>query len=347
MLMNLRKGSQSVKSFVYLDEYKMYSLSSQLMQGVTDYILKKNSSTESDTVQQNGKLASGRVMGEIIETVSADYEKKFLHDYAFTLFEGKLLEEGKLVVINSQDKDSDYKEIRKKVSNGKLVQITSKCIFADSRDIVANLRGMEQSVRSLAVVTSNDVREDLIAQIEELRKTPGQSAEVVRLSKLLKDMSDASTLGNYSVNDKFYHKHLANVLETGFKDALDIRMNLGHVYVTADLDRKHLKMTEATLVKTYSRITEVEFVMLGIVTQCGDPAMVTGIEDHGSIDVESEMESVEAESNLAEAGNSDEEQILKDALLGSAVSLKGLEDSFYGRKADELIVNPIAVYIQL
>ncbi|MBH3446084.1 hypothetical protein I5L59_21095 [Pseudomonas moraviensis] len=336
-----------MKSFVYLDEYKMYSLSSQLMQGVTDYILKKNSSTESDTVQQNGKLASGRVMGEIIETVSADYEKKFLHDYAFTLFEERLMEEGKLIIINSQDKNSDYDEIKKKVGNGKLVQITSKCIFADSRDIVANLKGMEQNVRSLAVVTTNDVREELIEKIDELKKLPGQTSEVGRLAKLLKEVSDATTLGDYSTNDKFYHKHLAHVLESGFKDALDIRMNLGHFYVSADLDRKYLKMTEATLVKTYSRITEVEFVMLGIITQCGDPAMVTGIEDDDSVGVESEPESVEAASTLAEIEKADEQQILKDALLGSAVSLKGLEDSFYGRKADELIVNPIAVYIQL
>ena len=32
-----------IKSFIYLDDYKMYSFSSQLFEGITQYILKEES----------------------------------------------------------------------------------------------------------------------------------------------------------------------------------------------------------------------------------------------------------------------------------------------------------------
>jgi len=39
-----------IKSFIYLDNDKMYSISSQLFEGLTEYILRdnKNTSTEDD-----------------------------------------------------------------------------------------------------------------------------------------------------------------------------------------------------------------------------------------------------------------------------------------------------------
>ncbi len=56
-----------MKSFIYLDRFKMYSLSSQLMEGVTDYILEETRGSAVDETTQKGPVASGRIIAEIIE----------------------------------------------------------------------------------------------------------------------------------------------------------------------------------------------------------------------------------------------------------------------------------------
>ena len=60
-----------MKSFIYLDRFKMYSLSSQLMEGVTDYILEETRGSVTDDISQKGPVASGRIIAEIIEKTKA------------------------------------------------------------------------------------------------------------------------------------------------------------------------------------------------------------------------------------------------------------------------------------
>jgi hypothetical protein len=41
-----------IKSFIYLDNDKMYSISSQLFEGLTEYILRDNKTTSTEDDQQ-------------------------------------------------------------------------------------------------------------------------------------------------------------------------------------------------------------------------------------------------------------------------------------------------------
>lgn len=43
-----------IKSFVYLDEYKMYSISSQLFEGLTEYVLSGKKSEYAKSEEQKG-----------------------------------------------------------------------------------------------------------------------------------------------------------------------------------------------------------------------------------------------------------------------------------------------------
>lgn len=45
-----------IKSFIYLDEDKMYSISSQLFEGMTQYILKKETESFNEEQQQKGNF---------------------------------------------------------------------------------------------------------------------------------------------------------------------------------------------------------------------------------------------------------------------------------------------------
>ena len=45
-----------IKSFIYLDEDKMYSISSQLFEGMTQYILQENVESYNEEHQQKGNF---------------------------------------------------------------------------------------------------------------------------------------------------------------------------------------------------------------------------------------------------------------------------------------------------
>lgn len=64
-----------IKSFVYLDEYKMYSISSQLFEGLTEYVLSGKKSEYAKSEEQKGKILSGNLMGEILVKEQSSTEK--------------------------------------------------------------------------------------------------------------------------------------------------------------------------------------------------------------------------------------------------------------------------------
>ncbi|MCD5977242.1 DUF6414 family protein [Pseudomonas quasicaspiana] len=309
-----------MKSFIYLDQYKMYSLSSQLMEGVTDYILKESKSTQTDTEQQKGHVASGRIMAEIIESASASYEKKFLHDYAYSLFENKLVAENKISDIKYDD---DLQSVASGVGNCKIIRVKSRAKFVDSLEIVKSLRSMQEVTQSLGIITSNDFREEIADLINKLSGEVGaKKSELAQLRDRLKAASNPNNYGDQSGNSRFYQKHLADVVEYGFQGGLDFSMLLATMQVTADLNRDNLRESIDSIVKKYSRISEVEFVMLGVVTQCGQR---DGDEDLTMID----------------DGN------LKGAISNTISALSAFESTFSGRLQSEIIVDPIAIYVQL
>ena len=87
---------QTIKSFLYLDEYKMYSISSQLFGGLTEYLMDIQEETSKEEEKQSGQFGSGRAMAHILESESRTEEKKYLHDYSFTLLERHLREANRL-----------------------------------------------------------------------------------------------------------------------------------------------------------------------------------------------------------------------------------------------------------
>ena len=53
---------KKLRSFVYLDNYKMYSISSQLFEGLTEYVVRSESKSQRDEESQKGPIGSGRVI---------------------------------------------------------------------------------------------------------------------------------------------------------------------------------------------------------------------------------------------------------------------------------------------
>ena len=124
-----------IKNFIYLDEYKMYSISSQIFEGITEYLVdhKKEISQGSET--QKGPILSGRILADMLVAETGKQEKKYLHDYSYKLFEERLNEQEKILSIDEKNID----EVISKIDNTSFVKIKGRAIFNDINIITKTL----------------------------------------------------------------------------------------------------------------------------------------------------------------------------------------------------------------
>lgn len=126
--------------------------------------------------------------------------------------------------------------------------------------------------------------------------------------------------------DQNYLDELSFVLNYGFQDQLEVQMNLEHLIASANLKRGDLREEESLLVRKYSRRTEIEFVLFGIVTQCQG-----GKEEDNDAD-DDEVEDFDG---------------MKEALMSLVKQLTNVETTFTGRLKNEIIIDPIALYSEI
>lgn len=312
-----------MKSFVYLDEYKMYSLSSQLLEGVTDYVVKESKRLDSDVEEQDGPRNSGKKLAEIIETTSSNVEKKFLHDYAYTLFEDKLRESGKIISLTSE---SSFSEVAEDSSGRKFIKIKARASFLDAKEILNTLDSLVDILEAISIVAANDDRELLIAGLLGLPDNSNKKIKLAQIKSEIERLSRSQIPKEKAMNDRLHYKNTAVVLEHGFKKRLDLSMDMLDCRVNADLKRECLKDPEDFVFKTYSRMAEVELVLLGMVTQCR-------AYDKASEDSE----------DLQLVGGGAMSEIIRN----TSMALQAMEAHFHRPPVNQIIVHPIALYLEL
>jgi len=312
-----------VKSFVYLDEHKMYSLSSQLLEGVTDYVIKESKRSDSDVEEQDGPRNSGQKLAEIIETTSTDIEKRFLHDYAYALFEDKLQESGKIISVTSDDSFSD---IINDPAGRKFIRLKAKASFLDAIEILKSLETLVDIQEAISIIAGNDDRNMLIAEILSLPDNSSKKVKLAQLKSELERISKSQVPKESSANDRLQYKNIAAVLDYGFKRRLDLSMDMRDCRVNADLKRDCLKESEDFVFKTYSRMAEVELVLLGMVTQC-----------------RAYDETAEEDEEAQHFGGS----AMSEMMRNTTMALQGMEAHFNRPPVNQIIVHPIALYLEL
>ena len=117
-------------------------------------------------------------------------------------------------------------------------------------------------------------------------------------------------------------KHMLNIMEYGFHGELEFRVSPNGLpfQLSAILNREYLRDSEAHFVSKYSRQTEYDFTMIGIITQSGN-----------------------TNESLAEQKLNG----MKNACLNLADKLTVVENLFLGRIDNEFIIDPIAIYREL
>jgi hypothetical protein len=291
----IKRKKNMIKNFIYLDEYKMYSLSSQIFEGITEYLVSKDYKEEQNNDTQKGTVGSGRLLADIIKDGSQTEEKKYLHDYSYTLFEKYLIDNSKVADINSLNCEDDIVDI---AANTSFIKIKGKATFNDIESLMRTLKDFNKIGKAFAYMQMINDKSSKYNNLNDYAKHNGLQ-------------QDQKLLDNLNV-----------LLEYGFNEQLEVQINHNKKLFSTNIKREYLREKEDLLVKRYSRETEKEFVIFGIVTQCQD-----------KVDK-----------------NTDENKVLdnpKEAIMNMVEIISKLESGFTGKLQHEIIIDPIAIYTEL
>lgn len=307
-----------IKNFIYLDEEKMYSLSSQLFEGVTEYVLNESLSGKNVSEEQKGPVGSGRILGDILRNSERKTEKKFLNDYSFTIFEKKLLEDERVSIVPDAALTEPFSE------NKSFIKITSKATFNDINSINTTLKNFNTIGKALAHVTNYKEISAVKEQLEKAKQSTNDRNNISKLQAQFKSLTNINKLAADSglQQDQKFLDDLALLLAYGFQDQLEVQMNNDGKIFSANLNRSFLREPEELVIRKYSRQTEVEFTLFGIVTQY-------------------------QREKLEDPEEKEEHGCIKEALMNLVSHLSNLEATFTGRLSNEIIIDPIALYTEI
>lgn len=311
-----------IRSLIYLDEPKLLSLSSQVLEGLTEYLLTEKSSSDERTEKQKGPIASGRELADAIRSTETSVERRVLHDHAFSVFERKLIETDTLLDIPTAMEET---ETIAKVAASSFIRVQGRATFIDAAKLTTLLKVFNSLGESITYVTKNEEIQSLVKAIEDLKSSTNDKNKLAQLNKQLKQATDPGLLARASglYQDPKFLEHLGILTQFGFSDQLEIHQKVDGILYTACLKRECLREAEDLVIRKYSRKTEKQLTVLGLITQT-------------------------ASDSKAEQPNADfQPGNMKEALTNMIDHIALMETSLSGKSSKEVIVDPIAVYVSL
>ncbi|RZK79779.1 MAG: hypothetical protein EOO85_02690 [Pedobacter sp.] len=328
-----QKDLKKIKSFIYLDKEKMYSISSQLFEGLTEHIINSEKDIDTQNTTQHGKFNSGEIMADIIQKESGSTEKKFLHHHSYNLFEQKLIDENRILSIDSNNVDS----VLHKVEGAGFVKLTNRAAFNDAKmvkDTLVNFNKLGLALTYLQVSEELANIDDNIKEALSKTRDRNQINKIKQTGKRTDLTSLAKERGLFI--DPKQTENLEVLFEFGFNDGFHVQVPFisddEYLLFSAILDRRFLLESENSIISKYSRETEKEFTILGMMTQ----TIKTSIKPP-----------LYKKAYLESLGLEPEEPNMKEGVMNIVSSMTNLEATFSGKLDYEYIIDPIAIYREI
>ena len=312
---------QAIKNFLYLDEYKMYSISSQIFEGITEYLIDYRGTAKEETERQSGPIGSGRVLADILKSASGTQERKYLHDYSYTLFEDRLKQsEGKVCNVSYENVSAAIARI----NSVDFIEVRGKPIFNDMNRLKSTIEDFNEFGKALTYLMSFEELEDVRQQLEESVKAETDRNEKARLRQRQKQLTNIERLAKEQnlYQDPKLLEYLMLLLNYGFQDQFEVQIPVGPYIFSANLNREYLRENEDMLVRKYSRFSEKDFVLFGTISQ--GPT-----------------------ETLENQDNDDQDAVptqMKEVIMQFVGALSKMEASLSGKLENEVVIDPIALY---
>lgn len=309
-----------IKNILYLDEQKLISLSSQVMEGITDYLIKSIGNDKEESISQKGPVASGRILAEAIKSNHLSIERKTLHDHAFSNFEKYLIDHDLLINITT---DTETENLQPLLQSKSFIKIHATAKIIDPEIINSLISRFNEIGAAVAYVTNHSEINNTIEIVEKLVKETKLASKKSALSNQLKELKDDSFLAkNMGMwQEPKFLKSLGIINEFGFKNQLEIQQKIHGLLFSSLLKDEFLRERKDLIIRKYSRITERTMVILGVITQTNSPQPIN-----------QKMDKVET---------------MKDGLVNLVDHITDMEMGLFGKSPNEIIIDPIAIYVAL
>jgi hypothetical protein len=320
------KNKKKIKSFIYLDEYKMYSISSQIFEGLTEYVINQSKNSNKDLESQEGPVGSGRVLADIISKESSVEERKFLHDYSYNLFEERLFEDKKVLQIEADN----IVGVLNQLDNYEFIKVKGRLLFSDVKLINETIDGFNELGEAFVYITNfpnlEKLKQQYSSSVAQARNRNGKASSK-EISKKPDDLSVIAKQLGLNM-DKGFLDRLRFVLNYGYKDQFEVKVYLStdneETYLfSAPLKRSYLKEEEHLIVSKFSRYSEKEFVIFGMITQSRGSQPAMPIKENAT------------------------HEDIKQALSQLVIGILNIEKQFTGKIENEILIDPIAVYREI
>ncbi|MGB3402846.1 MAG: hypothetical protein WBA77_09155 [Microcoleaceae cyanobacterium] len=318
------KVKKKIKSFIYLDEYKMYSISSQIFEGLTEYVTNRSYDSSKEQETQKGPLGSGRVLADIITNESSVEERKFLHDYSYALFEDKLFKDNRVLQIDADN----ISEVIDNIQDYDFIKVKGRLLFNDFKLISETINNFNKLGEALYYITNfSDIdtsKYEHESNISAQAKSKSGKGFSNQPSKNMNNVSSLAEEAGLNMDQGFLDR-LKLVLKYGYREQFEVISYLLEAdeefnFFSAFLKRHYLREAENLIISKYSRYSEKEFVVFGIVTQSAK---------------------IEIDLPISETSNPEN---MKQAISILMLSILGIEKQFTGKTKNEVMIDPIAVY---
>ena len=299
----------SLKNIIYIDYEKVYSLSSQLFEGVVQSAVEEQASTlsNSDAVEVKTQTKSSNTSDtNKLSTVINP------HDYHYLKFEKELFHRGLIKSISSGD---FYPE---EIESGQFVKIKCAIEINDYKKLKDTTKNFTDLGYAIHYVHKHDELENIDILISDKTAEPNVKKDL----KILRDNLLEQIKESAMKNKKAFFDNLSIVLNYAYGDELEISQKINDYKFTSFLIRGFLKLTPEMLVKLYSRKTTREFTIVGIVTQSGKDTINNTDSERAMIDIRS------AAWNMNDA-------------------LANIESTFCKPTENEFFIEPIALYSEI
>ncbi|WP_054075006.1 MULTISPECIES: DUF6414 family protein [Comamonas] len=314
-----------MKNIIYLDEGKLFSLSSQLFAGATEYIVKEESKETEDRTEQKGPIASGQVLADALKFGERTVEKRVLHDFAYARFEDELISSQRVAEIDKSISDPQTLSGMTR----SFVKIKAKAEFFDARKISELFSSFNKLGAAINYTQVFSATETLRASFDERIATAKNKAEAGKLKQEKKNQIDSLVaISNPELNqDERFLESVAQVTDYGYAGLFEVFQNVSGYTYSSILKQEYFREPSDLIVRKYSRSTNAELVVLGVVTQLG------ALPDEDQVDLINTP--IQEPENLS----------MRNAIMNLSRHMGGIERTLTGKEKFEVVLDPIAAYV--
>ena len=263
----MRDKVKAIRDFIYVDVDRLYSLYSQVNEGVADQIVQSylDASTSKES-QRESLLKGGNIEAQVAE-VSRRTENKFLYDHMYNLLESEL---GEAIYEPKGLNKDNYREVLSKAFIVKVSGMAEINDYGRVKLFMEKINSLAEAFATLSI--QSDESTALVATLEQMLRSSPPSKEQSQIKEQLQKLRDANTFAKESgwLADEGLIKALRLIMDFAYPDAMQItitptREEEGIVFGGV-VDKRWLRVQPEFLRTLYGGSIEWTWTMVGQLT---------------------------------------------------------------------------------